>query len=176
MGALSASGLIGSIGTAASVIRTLDSAFSTFQNLSGNTAKNQHAALRAQQNLALQQLQAQQGVAGAKAAAQAERNRQKLAMEAAQSDEARRDALRRAMARQNAQFGAQGFSGSEGSGEAVLLGMFEESEEERKRRENIDNLRFQALDQELEEQERINVLQRTQLQERHNLERALSGY
>lgn len=176
MGALSASGLISSIGTAASVIRTLDSAFSTFQSLSGGAEKNQRAALMAQQDLALRQLQARQGLSAADAASQAELDRQKLAIESANSEAARRDALRRAVARQNAQFGAQGVSAGDGSGEALLLGMFEESEQERARREELDNLRLQAIDQNLEEENRINVLQRTQLQERQNLDRALAGY
>lgn len=176
MGAITASGLISSIGTAASAIRTLDSAFSTFQNLSGGGAKNQRAALLAQQNLALQQLQARQGLSAADAAAQAERDRQKLALETANSEAARRDALRRAVARQNAQFGAQGVSSTDGSGEALLLGMFEESDQERARRAQMDSLRAQAIDQNLEEGNRINVLQRTQLQERQNLERIMAGY
>lgn len=176
MGALSAGGLISSIGTAASVIRTLDSAFSTFQSLTGADSKNQRAALRAQQDLALRQLQAQQGLAGANAAERAALDRQRLAAEAANSEDARRDSLRRAVARQNAQFGAQGLSAGDGSSEAVLLGMFEESEQERAKRERLDALRFQAIDQNLEQENRINVLQRAQLQERQNLERALAGY
>ncbi len=176
MGALSAGGLIGSLTTAASVLKTLDSTFSTFQSFSGGSDKNQRAALLAQQNLALQQLQAQQGLSGANAAEQAALDRQKLAADSASSEAARRDALRRAVARQNAQFGSQGMSAGDGSGEAVLLGLFDESDQDRAMREKMDNLRLQAIDQNLQEDSRINVLQRTQLQERQNLERALAGY
>ncbi|MGZ9109339.1 MAG: transporter [Micavibrio sp.] len=176
MGALSAGGLIGSLSTATTLVKTLDSAFSALQGFSGGAESDQRAALRAQHDLALRQLQAQQGLADSNANAAADLNKQKLAADSAQADRNRRDALRRAIARQNAQIGAQGFSSSEGSGEAVLLGLFEESENERAARDKIDTLRTRAIDQDREEQSRINVLQRTQLQERQQLQRALADY
>lgn len=176
MGALSAGGLIGSLTTAASVLKTLDSTFSAIQDFSGGADKDRRAALLAQQNLALQQLQAQQGLSEGNSAQQAALERQKLEADAASSEAARRDALRRAVARQNAQFGSQGMSAGDGSGEAVLLGLFDESDQDRATREKMDNLRLQAIDQDLQEESRINVLQRTQMQERQRLERALSDY
>lgn len=176
MGALSAGGLIGSLSTATTLVKTLDSAFSALQSFSGGAEKDQRAALRAQHDLALRQLQAQQGLAAANAKGAADLNKQKLAADAQSAESNRRNALRRAISRQTAQFGAQGLSPGDGSGEAVLLGLFEESDMEKETRDKIDNLRAKAIDQSLEEQSRINVLQRTQLQERQNLQRALQEY
>lgn len=83
-----------------------------------------------------------------------------------QADSARRAALKRAMARQRANFGAQGVGSNAGSSEAVLLGMFQESDEERANREKLDTLRTQALDQSLGSQQQLNLLQQTQLREK----------
>lgn len=44
--------------------------------------------------------------------------------------------------------------------------IFEETEEEKASRERIDNLRTQALDQNIANKNAINTLQRTQLQQR----------
>lgn len=176
MGALSAGGLIGSLSTATTLVKTLDSAFSALQGFSSGAENDQRAALRAQHDLALRQLQAQQGLAQANTSEAAQLDKQKLAADSLTAETNRRDALRRAVARQNAQFGAQGLSGGDGSGEAVLLGLFEESEKEKGARQKIDQLRGTAIDQDVEKQSRINVLQRTQLQERQNLQRALQDY
>ncbi len=78
----------------------------------------------------------------------------------------RRIALKRAMARQRANFGAQGVGSNNGSSEAVLLGMFSESDEERANREKMDALRTQALDQNIGQQHQLNLLQQTQLREK----------
>jgi hypothetical protein len=176
MAALSATGLIGSLTSAAGLIKTLDSTFRTVQNFAGDSDDARRESLRAQQDLALKQLRAQQTLGEANAAEQAALDRQKFSADAASADADRRAALRRAMARQRAQFGAQGLSADDGSGEAVLLGMFDESEQEKAKRDQLDNLRFQALDQDLEQQRKINVLQRAQLKERQNLERLAEGF
>ena len=52
----------------------------------------------------------------------------------------------RAVARQRANFGSSGISSDSGSGQAVLLGLFDETEDELARREQLDNLRNRALD------------------------------
>ncbi len=61
-------------------------------------------------------------------------------------------------------------SGS-GSAQAVLLGLFDESEDERTKREELDSLRLTALDQNIGQSRALNVLQRTQLAERQRLMR-----
>lgn len=61
-------------------------------------------------------------------------------------EQSRQRALRASMASQRARFGASGLSPEEGSAEAVLLGMFSESEEESAQRIERDALRQRAID------------------------------
>lgn len=176
MGALSAGGLVGSLSTAATVLKTLDSTFKAVQGFSGASDSDQRAALRAQQDMALRQLQQKQNIEELSAAEQAALERRNIAASAASAYDERRTALKRAVARQRAQFGAQGLGSDDGSGEAVLLGMFDESEHDKAERDQLDHLRYQALESDLSDQKRVNVLQRTQLKEKQNLERLLGGY
>ncbi len=60
-----------------------------------------------------------------------------------------------------------------GGGLAVLLGLFDESDADRTQREHLDSLRSAALDSDLSQQRALNVLQRTQLQQKQALEREL---
>ena len=78
--------------------------------------------------------------------------------------------LRRAVARQRARFGAQGVGNDGGSSEAVLLGLFEESEQEKLKREQLDNLRNQAGRLDVEGRHSLNLLELTSQAERRNLE------
>ena len=84
----------------------------------------------------------------------------------AQADAQRRAALKRSVARQRANFGAQGIGANTGSSEAVLLGMFQESDEERANREKLDSIRSSVIDQNLGHQQQLNLLQQTQLREK----------
>lgn len=101
-------------------------------------------------------------------------SRAEIAADAEAAERERRDALKRAVARQRAQFGAQGISPRGGSSEAVLLGLFDESEEQRKEREKGDKIRLGAVNQDIKSRKRLNVIQRTQLKERQKLERQSS--
>lgn len=85
--------------------------------------------------------------------------------QAAAAETQRRDALKRAVARQRANFGAQGVGSGTGSSEAVLLGMFEQSDEEREAAETLNNLRTQAITQNSAAAQQLNLLQQTQLRE-----------
>ncbi len=78
--------------------------------------------------------------------------------------------LRRAVARQRARFGAQGVGNDGGSSEAVLLGLFEESEQEKLKREQLDNLRNQSAQMDVEGRHSLNLLELTSQAERRNLE------
>ena len=179
MGMLSGGTLLSALGTLggyASAAMPVLRAVNAIRGVADSSGDNGHDALRAQQDLAMKQLRAQQGLGDASAAERDALDRQKISLDSAAADKSRRDALRRAVARQRAAFGAQGLSATDGSGEAVLLGLFDESESERAAREKLDTLRMQALDQENMEHQLINVLQRTQLKEKQNLDRALSGY
>lgn len=126
----------------------------------------------AAQELALQQLKAQQNLQEAQSAADARAERERISLASAQDEEERKSALKRAVARQRASFGSQGVGAGGGSSQAVLLGLFDESEEEQVRRDALDALRLNAIDQDLRQEKSLNVLQRTQLEERQNLSAA----
>lgn len=137
-------------------------------------AKNAAAAARAQANMdaaALRQLQEKQKLEQKQARNKALIQQEKNALESRSAEEARLSSLRRAMARQNAQFGGSGVSLAGGSGEAVLLGLYEESDAERKRREGVDALRTKAMNNDLSALHKKNLLQFQQEQERQRLAR-----
>lgn len=138
---------LGAVGTIASTVKAFDSS-------------NQH----------LKQLQQRQRQDQAILAQDTALQREELAVKSAQDEETRRQALRRAVARQRASFGASGVRNqSGGSGEAVLLGLTQVTEDELKRKEELDNLRTRALDQNLTQNRMRNVLTATQTSERNNL-------
>ena len=136
--------------------------------LSGRRSSNK-------QDIALQRLRAQQALQEQQASADAALSRQKIALDAGNAEEERKKALRRAVSRQRANFGAQGISSGGGSAQAVLLGLFEESDAEKKKREQLDTLRLNAIDQGLGQRTSLNVLQRTQLQEKQKISQISSG-
>ena len=132
--------------------------------------------LRAQQGLALQQLQAQQDQDMSRAQADAALERDKIAAQAQSAEETRRAALKRAVARQRATFGASGIdTASSGSAQAVLLGLFDESEAEKAQREKLDTLRLGAIDQDLGQRNSLNILQRTQLAQQQQLQQSINS-
>lgn len=139
--------------------------------LIANTARGEIDTRQAQreQELALRQLQDRQNLDRRQALQNASLERERIATAAAQNEQERRDALRRAVARQRANFGAQGVSQNGGSSQAVLLGLFDETEGELQRRTELDNLRTRAIDLDLSQKAGLNVLQRTQLKERQKL-------
>ena len=100
---------------------------------------------------------------------QAALQKEQLRLSAEQTETNRRAALRRAMARQRAQFGASGIGSGNGSAQAVLLGMFDESEEELQQRQALDSLKTAAINQGVGQQQRVNTLQLTQMKERDRL-------
>lgn len=125
-------------------------------------------------DLALSQLEKQHRQEQQQAAQRAALEKQEILAKAEDAESKRRDALKRAVSRQRAQFGASGVSSQGGSSEAVLLGLFDESEQDRAQREQLDNLRFSAIDQNLQQQRRVNTLQREQLKQRQKLSSASS--
>lgn len=82
----------------------------------------------------------------------------RLAEEQAEENRKRQQALRRAVAAQQARFGAQGIDARDGSGEAVLLGLFQESDEEKAYRERLNRLRQDSLQQSTDTARRRNLL------------------
>jgi hypothetical protein len=141
------------------------------------SARESSVNLKSAQNQALNELQQRQNLQMQQAAAQAGLERERIAVEAQANEDSRRSALRRAVARQRAQFGASGIGNAGGgSSEAVLLGLFDETEGELDNRAALDNLRSRTLDMSLSNQGSLNVLQRTQLQERQRLERNVKNF
>lgn len=152
-----------------STLGTLNTISQSVQQLTGDTTQ------RKSQDLAMQQLQASQAQEKAEADRNAKIESQKIALQAEQDADRRRKALKRAMAKQNAARGASG-AGAGGSGEAVLLGLYNESEDEAKQREDLDKIRYNALDNDLYTLSERNILEQSQLAEKQRLQRAVNGY
>ena len=98
------------------------------------------------------------------------------AEQAAQMETARKDALRRTVSRQRANFGAQGTGSTGGSADAVLLGLFSESEEERAERERLDHLRGQADKIQDNNSYYMNLLSKTQDAEKKKIDNFYKYY
>jgi len=126
---------------------------------------------RAGQDQALRQLQERQREDQRQSAEDAALQRDKISADADAAARKRRSALRRAVARQRASFGGSGISSTGGSAEAVLLGLFEETDADREERKKLDTLRLGVIDQNIDQQRRLNVIQRTQLQQSRNIGR-----
>lgn len=175
MGALGS--VVSTIGTIGSAISTVNSAIGNVRNASETLTRQEDERrrdqLKAQQQAAIGQLKQSQDEALRAQEENAALSRAKIGLDAQSAERERKAALRRAVARQKTAFAAQGLGAdiSDGSSQAVLLGLFDESDEEKSSRDRLDNLRLSALDQDIEQQKRVNVLQRQQLLERQNLER-----
>lgn len=126
-----------------------------YDNLKGNNDSSYYREIQRQQNEQMRQMAENTAL-----------EKEKIRMSAEQTESERRAALRRAIAKQRAKYGASGIESSGGSSQAVLLGLYDESDEDRRQRESLDALKTQALDQGLDQQQRINTLQLTQLKER----------
>lgn len=124
---------------------------------------------QSQQNQALKQLKQDQALQKKQTAQDIALEKERLSLEARNAETTRKDALKRSVARQRAQFGAQGVGSGGGSSQAVLLGLFEESEDEREKREATDALRARAIDEGVSQQGALNILQRTQLAEKNKI-------
>jgi hypothetical protein len=148
---------MGGIATlASSAIKVLSVADSLFSDFGAPRRENRQIA--DVRNLELQQQ-------GERAALEKE----KLRLDGQIAEEQRQAALRRAVARQRAQYGASGVSSGDGSARAVLLGLFDESEDELSQRTALDTLKSRAIDQGLAQQQRMNTLQMTQLRQKERL-------
>ncbi len=102
--------------------------------------------------------------------------KEQIRLNAEQTESQRRAALKRAIAKQRAQFGSSGTGTDGGSAEAVLLGLFDESAEELSQRNALDVLKSSAVDQSVSGIQRINTLQLTQQKERNKYNRYTSAY
>ncbi len=121
--------------------------------------------------LSIQQLKQQQALQQQQATQDAQLAREEIALKSADAERLRKSALKRAVASRRAEFGASGVRSGAGSSQAILLGLFDESEEEKKQREFLDNLKLKSLDQNITQLSAINTLTKTQLEQRQNLKR-----
>ncbi len=145
-------------------VTALEKTFGALNNAGGNAAERQ-------QELAMQQLRQQQKFQEGQLAQNSALERQRLALQSSQDETERRQSLKRAVSRQRALFGSSGIGSGAGSSEAVLLGLFDESDEEREKREQLDAVRGRALDLNAEQNRSLNLLQATQLAQRQKLAR-----
>lgn len=165
--------MVPSIGAAISQAAPIFAAGSQAMGVLG--ANNAQQAAQRQQDFALKQLQAKQALQESQLAQEAALKREELAASLQIDEENRKAALRRAVARQRASFGSSGLGNqSGGSSQAVLLGLFDETEDELAERKRLDALRSQALDLSISNKSALNVLQQTQLQERQNFTNQMS--
>lgn len=155
------------LGTIGSVVSAGTAVLGGVQTLSGIGNRQQEKEDR----LALDQLKRQQNLQQKQLEERTALEREQIALNARLTEEQRQIALRRAVSRQRANFGSQGVGSASGSSQAVLLGLFDESDDERQRREELDALRVTALDQSVTQNRALNILQRTQLSERQKLQR-----
>ena len=129
-----------------------------------------------EQEQVFRQLQEQQYLQQKQAAENAALDREKISAQADVEEKRRQRALKNAVARQRANFGAKGIStDSSASAQAVLLGTFDESEEDAANRDRLDQLRLKTLDQNTSQLAQRNLLAQTQLAEKQKLQRILNG-
>jgi hypothetical protein len=165
--------IVSGINEIASVVGTVNSLANNVNSLTGSGNSQALKDQKKQQALALAQLKGQQAEAQQTAAAQAALAKQQLQAQAQSAEDDRLQSLRRAVARQRAAYGAQGVDSGDGSSQAVLLGMFDESDQDKQNRAQLDTLRSAAIDQNLAAQTGADVLQLSQLQQRQRLDREL---
>lgn len=168
-------GLMGVINMAVPVVSLARQVTDDVRSIRGNDDGGSAVQnLAAQQELAMAQLRAQQQLSEAQAAQDADLQRREIVADAATAEQARRAALKRAVARQKVSLASQGISSvDDGSAEAIMLGLFNESEQEQQARTRLDGLRTEAIGQNAAQKQALNVLQRAQLAERQRLEREL---
>jgi hypothetical protein len=176
---------LGTLKTLANVVSTaapmINSSLRVYDNIQNRSQSDgaarqalalQQQQLAAQQNLALAQLQAQQNLDSRKLSENIALEKQTLATNSAATEEARRQALKRAMARQKVSFASQGVSAGDGSAEAILLGLYNESEADKATRTHLDDLKVKALDNNLSHNAQMDLLERTQMIENQRLKSA----
>lgn len=151
--------------TAIQALGAVNSVLGSVDNYYDDSGKRAYEQTKSMQRLELQQ---------AKERAASDKAQINLASE--QADKERRDGLRRIIAKQRAAYGSEGISTQDGSARAVLLGMFDESDDERVEREALDNLKKAAIDQNISQIQRMNTLQLTQLKEKNKIKKAQSAF
>ena len=140
--------------------------------------QKQHAERVLRESHALQQRQLSQDRATAGQAQQADiaTRRAQIETSAASDEAARLKALRRTVGRTRASLGSRGGGTSDGSGEAVLLGLVADTDRDQQEADATTRLRTQALAQEMADTQKSNLLERSQLAEKQRLELFSNAY
>ncbi len=129
---------------------------------------------RKSDDLRIRQLQERQRLEQQNMAQSNQLEKQKIQADAQEADRKRRQALKRAVARSKASFAGRGLSNaSGGSSDAILLGLFNESEDDQKERERLDKLRTTALDQRYDQKNQLNLLEVSHAREKNRLNNQL---
>lgn len=113
------------------------SSFGNVINLGQSLAKTQRNYKQATQNYQLAERTLAQESADARA---------RIDLDAIDAARTRRQSTQRAIARQKAQYGAQGLDSADGSGEAVILGLLADNADAKKYRDSVDALKRQNLE------------------------------
>jgi hypothetical protein len=140
--------------------------------------QKKHAEDVLRETQALQRRQLLQDQAATDQAQQADiaTRRAQIETSAANDEAARLKALRKTVGRTRASLGAGGGGTSDGSGEAVLLGLVADTNQSQSQADAIDRLRTQALSQEVADTRTSNLLERSQLAEKQRLELFSNAY
>jgi hypothetical protein len=96
----------------------------------------------------------------------------RLRRDQADSDRLRRNALRRAVAKRRAALGAKGIDATAGSGEALLLGLVDDSALKGSQEHRRTGDRVAEIRRDLDYRQRLNLLERSRLQGRYRLNQA----
>ena len=138
------------------------------------TAQRQAQAVQyqvRQQDLAAEHRALDDEAAYRRAAARADIER--LQADQADTDRRRRDALRRSIAKRRAALGAKGIDATAGSGEALLLGLVDESALQGAEAQRRTGDRVAEIRRDLDYRQRLNLLERSRLHGQHRLNQAL---
>lgn len=148
----------------------LSQSFSTLGRAEGQLTA--YGDSRAADRLALKQLSERNRSEEQLATQKAEREQAVLNAQASDDERRRSMALKRAAARQRAAYGGAGVESSDdGSGEAVLLGLFNENQQDQAAQDSIYSLRRQIIDDNLSSIKQRNLLEESQLAERNRKRR-----
>lgn len=151
-------GILPVINKSISIVNTIDRADRLLNRKSGSKDRD----------LALRQLRQRQASEEKIAATRTARDQMILDAESASTERRRLNALKRETARQNAAFGGAGVDSETGSGEAVLLGLFQESEDDKRDQDSITALRRQILTDNFAALKSRNLLDYAQTSERRS--------
>jgi colicin import membrane protein len=146
------------------------------QKEAADQKKHAEEVLRETQTLQRRQLLQDQATADQAQQADVAVRRAQIETSAASDEAARLKALRKTVGRTRASLGAGGGGTSDGSGEAVLLGLVADTNQSQQEADAIDRLRTQALSQEVADTRTSNLLERSQLAEKQRLELFSNAY